>query len=285
MYSNLQGLLLQPKGMLSGAFRLRDPHWGETKQGQPYLRIRLEDSSTTVYAYSWQHNLYDNLNITDLCCVAVKGQIRWYADKQVVDINQIKVLEQKPVDDVVRLIPQSICPQPWLLPHLQAAMAKITIAPLRKFVAAVLGNDSIGFAFVSCPASLNHHHNYAGGLLMHSLDCFNMVAKHHNFPQIDYELGLVAALLHDVGKTLTMTHKMERTTIGASVEHDKLTFEVLGPMLSQLAKDWPEGATKLRYLLNWKLNMRIPRYNMADLVACCDRMSTGLEMEKRRLAS
>jgi len=281
MYSTLQALLMQSRGTVSGLFRLRDPYWGRTKHNQPYLRIRLEDSSTNIYAYSWQPDIYDNQNIIDLCCAELKGIIRWYADKKVIDISGIHVTQDKPIDDAVRLIPQGICPQPWLLAHLQGAVAKITIPPLQKFVAAVLGDDGIGFAFVSCPASLNHHHNYPGGLLMHSLDCFKMVEKHHNFPKIDYELGLVAALLHDIGKTLTMTHNMERTSIGASIEHDKLTFEVLGPFLRQLAREWPDGATQLRYLLNWKLRRNIPRYNMADLVACCDRMSTGLEMEKR----
>jgi len=284
MYNNLQTQLIQKRGLVSGTFRLRNPFWGETKQGQAYLRIDLEDSSMMAYGYSWHAEIVQHLQLLDLCCVKIEGIIRWYAGKQVIDIRDMTIIDQQPREEVVRLLPQSICPQPWLLPHLEAALSKITIEPLNRFITAVLGNDSIGFAFISCPASLNHHHNYPGGLLMHSLDCFGMVEKHHNFQKKDYELGLVAALFHDIGKTLTMTHTMARTSIGASVEHDKLTFEVLGPYLHQLEREWPEGSDQLRYLLAWKLNKRVPRYNIADLVACCDRVSTGCDMEKRRLA-
>ena len=109
-----------------------------------------------------------------------------------------------------------------------------------------------------------------------------MVEKHQQFLLQDYELGLVAALFHDIGKILTLTYEMNRTSLGRGLDHDKLTLEVLAPYLKQLDRDWPEGARQLRYLLTWKLNQRIPKFNMADLVACCDRLSTGLDMEKKR---
>lgn len=285
MYNNLKAMIIQPRGIVSGVFRLRNPTWGKTKQGQSYLRIGLEDCSTMIYAYSWQQEALAHLNIIDMCCVEVEGIIRWHTGKQVIDIKSMKVLEYKPQNCSVRLIPQSICPQDWLLTHLQAALQRITIAPLVRFINAVLGDDSIALAFVSAPASLNHHHNYPGGLLMHSLECFGMVEKHRHFQKSEYELGLVAALFHDIGKTLTMTHTMSRTSIGSSVEHDKLTFEVLGPYFRQLAIEWPEGATQLRYLLNWKMKRHIPKYNIADLVACSDRMSTGLDLQKKKWAS
>ena len=40
---------------------------------------------------------------------------------------------------------------------------------------------------------------------------------------------MVAALFHDVGKIFTLTHRMWRTFLGAAVDHDKLTLEVLAP--------------------------------------------------------
>lgn len=153
---------------------------------------------------------------------------------------------------------------------------------MAKFVASVLADDSIAFAFVSAPASLNHHHNYPGGLLAHSLECFQMVERHHEFTRDHYEVGLVAALFHDIGKILTLTHEMKRTSLGSSVDHDKLTLETLAPYLKELDRQWPQGAAELRYLLTWKAGRRVPDFDMADLVSCCDRVSAGLDLSRRR---
>jgi 3'-5' exoribonuclease len=98
----------------------------------------------------------------------------------------------------------------------------------------------------------------------------------------DYELGLVAALVHDIGKILTLTPQMTLTSLGSCVEHEKLTGEVLGSGLRHFNGDWPEGAKKLRYLLGWKLQRALPHYNMAELVACGDRVSAGLDMERKK---
>ncbi len=108
-----------------------------------------------------------------------------------------------------------------------------------------------------------------------------MIESQQGFTQESYELGLVAALFHDIGKILTLTPQMTWTSLGTCVEHDKLTCEVLGPALQQFQEQWLEGAKELRYLLGWKAKSAIPHYNMADLVACSDRISAGLDIAKR----
>ena len=91
---------------------------------------------------------------------------------------------------------------------------------------------------------------------------------------------MVAALMHDLGKILTLTPQMQRTTLGAEIDHRKLTLVVLDPYLRSLAHEWPQGEEQLRYLLMWRQGAQIPQYNMADIVACCDRISAGLDMQE-----
>jgi 3'-5' exoribonuclease len=108
-----------------------------------------------------------------------------------------------------------------------------------------------------------------------------MVDKHSEFPRQRLELGLVSALFHDIGRILTITHEMKRTSLGYNIDHDKLTFEVLSPHLRKFDQQWPDGANELRYLLTWKKGQKIPKYDMADLVSCCDRLSAGMGLQKR----
>jgi 3'-5' exoribonuclease len=94
---------------------------------------------------------------------------------------------------------------------------------LKGFVLDTLSDDTIAFPFVACPASLGFHHNYPGGLLRHSIECAQMVERYQEFAPDKKELGMVAALFHDIGKILTMTPHMRLTSLGRSLDHDKLT--------------------------------------------------------------
>ncbi len=280
---NLTSLQYHTPGSIAGEFRLRDCCLNSAKNGCQYLRIHLEDMSCSVPAYIWQEDIYQRFYLPDHSLARIEGQSRYHRNLLRVDLKRIEPISQKRQGDVVRLIPKSVCPLPELLITLQAAINRITIPALRHFAVAVLANDSIAFAFVSVLASLSHHHCYPGGLLRHSLECFHIVGNQKGFCREDYELGLISSLFHDIEKVLTMTHDMQRTSLGSSIEHDKLTFELLGPYLSKLERSWSAGAKELRYLLKWKIRREVPEYNIADLVACSDRLSAGFDMDQKQL--
>jgi len=282
MANNLNGMAIRQSGSIGGVFRLRNPSLHRSRRGRLYLKASLEDMGGSLTAYLWDEELCRHINLTDLAHAYVEGTLRRRHDGPVVDLSLLQGEQVTTAGEIVRLIPQSVCPHPWLLPFLQAAVERVTIPALAEFVASVLGDDSIAFPFVAAPASLNHHHNHPGGLLEHSLECLQMVARHREFAKVNFELGLVAALFHDIGKTLTMTAEMTRTSLGQSMDHEKLTLELLATHLRRLDWDWPAGASELRYLLTWKLRQKVPRYDMADLVACCDRVSSGLDWRKRK---
>jgi len=279
--NNLQAQMIHHHGPIFGTFRLSETVFGEDRNGRPFVRFKLEDMSGCIYAYSFLEQIQQAATLNDFSRVYIEGQLRSRGEGQVVEVMTLFPIKPA-TGDIVRLIPQSLCPLSWLLPELAFAVSRISIAPLKQFIEAVLADDGIAFPFVSVPGSLKHHHSYPGGLLKHSLECFSIVEKQRDLPQQDYELALVASLFHDIGKILTLTHDMKLTSLGASIDHDKLTCEVLGTYLHQFAKSWPEGAKELRHNLGWKVRAPVPHYNTADLVAYSDRMSAGMDMRRRR---
>lgn len=270
---------LQP-GPLSGIFRIRNLELCETRQGAAYLRFSLEDFSGTVWGYPWTEAVIRSLYLPDYSLVRIEGQARWFGNHLRIDLITAEAVVLTPVEQGVRLLPQSLCPIPGLLPQLASVVAQFHLPVLRTFVLQVLAESSIGFPFICVPASRNHHHSQPGGLLLHSLECVWLLSQHREFSREKYELGLVAALFHDIGKVLTLTPNRKGTTLGHGVDHDKLTLEVLAPYLKGLQEQWPLGADTLRYLLTWKYGTSIPRHTIANLVACCDRISTGLDRDK-----
>ena len=71
---------------------------------------------------------------------------------------------------------------------------------LKDFVSNILNSNKE--KFIVCPAAKQMHHNYIGGLVMHTLECVEManailpkVKKHLNHDDV-----IAAAILHDIGK-------------------------------------------------------------------------------------
>ena len=221
---------LQP-GPLSGIFRIRQPELSETRQGQSYLRLTLEDYSGQAWAYAWDESVMRALYLPDYSLIRIDGQVRWHNQCWRIDLVRVEVLQTIPVEQGFQLLPQSLCPIPGLLQQLAGVVAQIQLPALRTFVQRVLADSSLSFPFICIPASLRHHHHQPGGLLRHSLECVWLLSQHREFSREEYELGLVAALFHDIGKVLTLTPDRKGTTLGHGVDHDKLTLEVLAPYL------------------------------------------------------
>ena len=277
MYS-VEALKLYQPGSFTGTYRLRDATYCESRHGQPYLKFMLEDSTGSLPAYIWDEHLYRELYLPNYVLIKVTATTRVFDGQLRVNVSNMVPTTEKTSGEVLRLIPQSLCPMPGMLSDLEYVLRQITIPILQNFVEAVLADDGITFAFISVPASLRHHHSYPGGLLYHSLDSIQMLERHRDFSRNSYELAIVAMLFHDIGKIMTMTSMMTRTSLGSCIDHDKLTLEVLSPYLRRLEQQWAPGAQELRYLLTWKINKPVPKYDMADLVACCDRLSAGRDM-------
>jgi 3'-5' exoribonuclease len=148
----------------------------------------------------------------------------------------------------VSQLPAALCPVPHALGAMQELISNISEPYLAEFVTNVLLQANIGIRFIQCPASLNHHHNYAGGLLEHSVEVAANFAREKGRTQQDKDLAVVAALLHDIGKTQTLTPDLTRTAIGNSVGHDDLTLEICAAALKILSAKHQGYADHLRHV-------------------------------------
>lgn len=277
MRNNNPVVVVNRVDQLEGVFRLRRPVLNYTRAGKPFVRMILEDLNGSIPAYLWQP---EEMKLPiELTCVYVCGKKRFRRDGVVADLNYLATGVKRP-EDIIRLIPRSFCPLPWLMSFLEAFLGQVQNMDLRQFLSDVLSDDGIAFPFVSCPASLSYHHNYPGGLLRHSIECAQMIERYQEFAPEKKELGMVAALFHDIGKTLTMTPQMGLTSLGRAMDHDKLTLEILAPYLHSLDQGWPEGAAELRYLLTWRPGFKdkgFPKTPLANAVLAADRVSAGID--------
>ena len=117
--------------LIEGIYRLRHTVWSHTRAGKPYVRLVLEDQHNAIPAYLWNT---ENLRLpAELCCVQVWGRMRFRRDGVVADLHDLRAGIRRP-EDIVRLIPRSLCPLPWLVPVTSTRFTSenwstVTVAP------------------------------------------------------------------------------------------------------------------------------------------------------------
>ena len=188
------------------------------------------------------------------------------------------------IEDPLHLLTAGLCPVIDGVDRFRCVLNGLSTQHLKQFALRVFADDSITLPFLTLPASRNHHHSFPGGLLCHSLECVDLVAGLAiTMSQERRELGMVAALLHDIGKVSTHHHKAKTKLVGAILHHDALTLEILAPQLLHLDSISSESAVALRYLLTWDKTgySRRPLMVLAEAVAAADRISSGANAEKQ----
>ncbi|WP_417522137.1 TraI domain-containing protein [Marinobacter sp.] len=158
--------------------------------------------------------------------------------------------------DVVQLpalqtLPRTFCPKPEQLDQLIEAVRSLQSDHLKAFVKRVLERQDRLEVFLKAPASKNYHHNYPGGLLVHSLEVAKGVLSmvQINEPQMPrplQELGFVAGLLHDIGKTYTCDAK-GRPTATARLDLDRPLYAAPSSAISGGGCHWSGGLYGYRW--------------------------------------
>ena len=268
-----------------GIFRVHGPVVKTARNNARYLSCILQDRSGELPAYGWSDCHTGDSVFADMERVSVQGRLRQFGGRWIADLETVVRTEEK-LDEPLSLVPSSACPLPTGLERLESLMEKLENVPLKRMVQLVLNTDRLLLPFMMLPASRRNHHAYSGGLLDHSLECAEFVSncsQHGQYPADILALGIVAALLHDIGKIRTLAQEGKGTMLGKVLGHDHLTLELLSEPLALLDREWRDGGIALRYLLSWKLQPRAsakPLMVISELVQVADRISTGADNER-----
>ena len=123
---------------------------------------------------------------------------------------------------------------------------------LRKILESFFGDEEFLQGFASAPASIQLHSAAIGGLLHHTLNVAEMslkVAELH--PDLDRDLVLTGALLHDIGKipSFKVTSNITQTHDGNLLGHIILGDQEFMARMARIDGFPEELASKLRHIL------------------------------------
>jgi 3'-5' exoribonuclease len=118
---------------------------------------------------------------------------------------------------------------------------------LKRLVFCFLDDERIGPAFKSAPAAKRLHHAWLGGLLEHVLTLVRVcLAAVPFYPEVDSDLLVTGAILHDIGKVRELEWKssFSYSLEGQMIGHISIAQGMLREKLQELAP-FPEKLAML----------------------------------------
>jgi 3'-5' exoribonuclease len=188
---------------VEGIFGVRERDLRQRRNGDPWLRLVLCDSTGGIEAVAWDEAESRYSLAEPGTAVHVTGVFevseRWGAKVKLADLRAADPSEYIPED----LAAGSAVPVARLQQDLRELLATVQEPELRTLLDRFFAEGSpIWHRFREAPAAKLYHQAYRHGLLEHTLTVAQAVsAAAALFPGIDRDVAVTGALLHDIGKT------------------------------------------------------------------------------------
>lgn len=225
----------------------------QSKNG-PFWDLTLQDRSGRINAKIWspQSNAYPELVSEQV--VKVQAQVRSFRDQPQLVIQHLEILDSTQTGlDWSEFIPSSPRPPEEMLAELeQMCREHLRYRPWRRLMKSVLTDEEMRQRMLHAPGAKNIHHAYRGGLLEHTLQVLRLcLAVTDLYPNLDREILLVAAVLHDVGKAWELDWGVSRdyTDQGRLIGHITLGLDQVMPFVHQVSELDSDLVMHLKHLL------------------------------------
>lgn len=179
-------------------FLLREKAISTTRSGADLMRLVLGDRTGSIAGIMFEasSHVYDSL--TSGQGVEVTGRVEEFRNALQIRIDQIAPTKLDPLSEY---LPASSRPLDEMQQELDGLLAGVRQPDLKRLLKAIFGDAATYKAFCQAPAAKTFHHACVGGLLEHTLGVARLVRTAQSLhPEMDYEMALTLALLHDVGK-------------------------------------------------------------------------------------
>jgi len=179
--------------------------------GGQYLALTLSDKTGAMEARMWDEFAEAFAGCSEGCYVKVQGQISKYQGKWQITLTKMRNAAESEVD-TADFQPVSEFPVEEMDAELRAIVAGFRDEDLKRLVLAFLDDEEIGPAFRVAPAAKVLHHAWISGLLEHVLTLVKVLkAVAPFYPEVNEDLLLTGAILHDIGKVKELSWKTNFT--------------------------------------------------------------------------
>ncbi|MBN2330917.1 MAG: HD domain-containing protein [Candidatus Aenigmarchaeota archaeon] len=235
---------------------------GSDKPGK-WFELRLSDKTGEITAKYWGRSdkqtdeLYGTIAKGDV--VHVTGEVQEYPRGSrlfsiSVDAAKGKLRKCQPGEyDITDYVAATKKDVKGMVNEMKVMLSSVRNEHLRALLAKYMEDAKLMQAFMRSPAAMEYHQNYIGGLAEHTLNvmriCVNLCDIH---PELDRDLVLTGAFLHDFGKVkefevsggiIDVSHE------GMLVGHIIIGYEILSNKINEMQGFPKELGLKLLHII------------------------------------
>lgn len=237
------------EGMRVGCvFAVRTKELRSSRSGEAYLSLQLGDRTGRIAAVMFKPDAAAQALPTGTVA-RVEGVVTTFRGVQRVSIERLRPAERWDSRD---LLPASSRDTGELLAQLRELVRGVHEPQLARLLRAVFGDKAFMRAFTVCPGAQQHHHAYLSGLLEHTVSVAALcAAAATRYPELDRDLLMTGALLHDIGKVeeLAFGTAIEYTDEGRFLGHVVLGERRVRRVVEHLPEFPSELAMRLSHLV------------------------------------
>ncbi len=209
------------------------------------FQLRIGDPSGEIMLRYWGaekkdevEKLYNSIKKDDV--IYVVGETTIFNNRMAINVNppsgKITVLKTGEYEES-DFIPESDKDTKEMYGELTKIADSLENTHLKELVYAFVKDPAFSEKFIKHPGAMYKHHGWLGGLLEHTLNVVKIcefLKKIH--PELDRDLMLTGAILHDIGKIreLDVSTHIRTSKEGMLVGHLALTFEEVVKKMDRL---------------------------------------------------
>ncbi|MBE0577500.1 MAG: HD domain-containing protein [Desulfuromonadales bacterium] len=242
---------IQERDLIATPFLVRDKIIAMAKNGRPYMTLKLMDCTGEVEGRIWDRVDELSLRFNKDDFVQVTGKASVYMGKMQLILQDLERIEESAVE-LSDFLPVSMRPVAEMVSELKTVVEGLIDPNLRNLMKAFLADEAFMAGYTRAPAAKAMHHVYLGGLLEHSLAVAVLANDiSQRYPDLNRDLLVVGALLHDVGKVAELRYQrsFEYTDAGKLLGHIMIGVELVEEKLRTLQSFPQELAIHLKHLL------------------------------------
>lgn len=203
------------------------------RTGTSWLQLDLVDRTGAICGKMWENfaPLVPTFERDDV--VQIRGRVKLFNGQKELTLEQIIPALERDYD-LGDFLPHTKYDVEKMYADLRTVVAGVSNRWLRQLLLSVIDDPSIAPKLKRAPAAMTMHHAFIGGLLEHIVSLAGLAcAISAHYPELDTDLLLTGAVLHDIGKIdelrylrgidySTEGRLLGHITIGVHLIHDKI---------------------------------------------------------------
>lgn len=237
--------------MVSETYLCKSKQTLKTKAGKNYYSLILQDKSGTLDAKIWELSAgIDHFEAMEY--IRVDGQVISFQGTLQLNVKRVR-RSQEGEYDPADFVPTTNKDVDEMFSELLKFISSVQQPYLRKLLESFFVEDkTFAMQFKKHSAAKSVHHSFVGGLLEHTLSVVRLCDYYaKNYPIINRDLLITAAIFHDIGKMeeLSSFPENDYTDEGQLLGHIYIGTEIIGAKIRTIPNFPTHLASQLKHCI------------------------------------